>query len=696
MKTKISPSLFKYFQKFLESIRSADQIIMIASAIMIGLLAGICSFFVKILIAYISQFFFGALDYQMVSAIQKMNPWVLIFIPAIGGAFVGPIIFFFAKEAKGHGVPEVMEAVVKREGVIRPRVVLVKAIASSLCIGSGGSTGREGPIVQIGASIGSAVGQMLKLSSNRVKTLLACGAAAGIAATFNAPIAGAIFAVEIILGDFGVSQFSPIVISSVMATVISWQLSGGDFPGFNVITDYQLSSLWELIPYAFLGILAAIFAVLFIKVLYKFEDFFEKIPIPSYIKPIIGGLILGVLAAVQFPKILGTGHESIDSVLRYLEGLEYSLEWTWQTMFILAFMKIISTSLTLGSGGSGGVFAPSLFIGAMLGGGFGLFIQEYSFLQVSQDFPIVTMLVSMGALVAASTQAPITAILIIFELTSYSYPILIPLMLASIISTIFAQKLKKESIYTLKLLRRGVNIESGKELNVLKNIFVKDVMRPSTSYIPSQMKLAELLKYVVQSSHSCFIVLDPQKKIVGSFSLHEFKRKLIGFEKIKDILIASDLVQQKKPIMLKEQDNLSYVMNQFGLVDMDELPVLNPKNKFIGMVWKKDVINIYNREILKSQLATGIADRISSIEYIQTAEVIPGYSIIEIPVPKIFVGQTLIQTNLRAKYDVELILIKVNNPNQKEIFPHGKYQFQNQDRLLLFGNNSKIRLIQNL
>lgn len=715
--------IYKFWNSFIEHIKQADHTFMVGMAIIIGVLGGLGSYAVQLLIEFFQNLFFYQTFFEdqngksLLSHIDQLEWWKLILIPAIGGGIIGPIIYWFAREAKGHGVPEVMNAVVKRDGIIRPRVVFVKAIASSICIGSGGSTGREGPIVQIGASIGSAIGQILQLPSNKIKTLVGCGASAGIAATFNAPIAGALFAVEVILGDFGVAQFSPIVISAVVATLVSHQLISEDqFPTFHVVTDYEMSSLWELFPYALLGIFGALAAIFFTRVLYKSEDLFDEFKLPEYIKPIIGGALLGVVA-IKFPQIMGTGHEAIEKALHFLEsgkGISiwdiswnnldqiFSIEhWPWFVLLSMVFLKVIGTSLTLGSGGSGGIFAPSLFIGAMLGGGFGLLTQGFfkGILANPHAYPVVTMLVAMGAMVSAATHAPITAILIIFELTQYNYGLLLPLMVSSIISTLVARGLMYESIYTLKLLRKGINIEAGREVNVLKSIEVKDVMKFDKAIIPRTMSLEEIMNTIVNIPHTTFVVIGVDGDILGSFTLHDFKRVLADYEEVKSFIIAEDLIAEEM-IFVRESDNLDYTMQQFAINQSDELPVLSDdETQYIGVIWKNDVIKSYNTEILKAEMASGMANRISSIERFKSYEVIPGYSMVEIQVPRKFIGKTLIETDIRQVYSVEVVLIRTYNEEngktvEQRIFPSGVYQFQENDRLLLFGEHRDINKMQ--
>jgi len=333
-----------------------------------------------------------------------------------------------------------MEAVALKGGVIRKRVVFVKTLVSAISISTGGSVGREGPIVQIGSAIGSTLGQLLKVSQDRMRALVGCGAAAGIAATFNAPIAGSMFALEVILGDFGLATFSPIVISSVVATAVSRAFLG-DIPAF-IVPAYELVSAWEFPLYFVLGLFCAAGGVTFTKVLYRIEDLFDDFKFPEYLKALIGGMILGA-GGLFFPQVLGVGYGAIDLALMQ--------KLAWWLFLVLAVVKMLATAITIGSGGSGGIFAPSLFLGAMAGAFFGAVVHQL--------FPGMTAspgaysLVGMGAVVSATTHGPLTAILILFEMTG-NYKIILPLMLSCIVATIFARQLMKESIYTLKLVRR--------------------------------------------------------------------------------------------------------------------------------------------------------------------------------------------------------------------------------------------------
>ncbi|MCW8850410.1 MAG: chloride channel protein, partial [Melioribacteraceae bacterium] len=318
--------------QFVNRAKLTENTFMIIVAIIIGVLVGVAAIGIRALIEAISLISFTGEGSYLENVMNTPWYWIIL-VPAIGGLIVGPLIYFFAPEAKGHGVPEVMQAILLRGGTIRPRVAFVKAIASAITIGTGGSVGREGPIIQIGSSIGSTVGQFFNLPSSRLKTLVGCGAAAGIAAAFNAPIAGALFAVEIILMDFAVAQFSPIVISAVMATVVSHSFEG-KFAAF-IVPAYHYVSPYEIGFYFILGAISGVVSYLFVKVLYFSEEFFdEKFKFPEYLKPVIGGLGIGVIALI-FPQIMGVGYDSINAALHG--------NVIWYIALGLIFIKILAT-----------------------------------------------------------------------------------------------------------------------------------------------------------------------------------------------------------------------------------------------------------------------------------------------------------------------------------------------------------------
>jgi CIC family chloride channel protein len=571
----------------LQTLHASEHTIMAALAAIVGLAAGFGAVGFRHLINFFQTLAYGG-ENDLLELVINLPWYYRVAVPAIGGLIVGPLVYFFAREAKGHGVPEVMEAVALKGGVIRKRVVVVKSLASAISISTGGSVGREGPIVQIGSAIGSVLGQFMKVSADRMRTLVGCGAAAGIAATFNAPIAGSMFALEVILGEFGLATFSPIVISSVVATAVSRAFLG-DIPAF-IVPAYELVSAWELPMYLVLGIFCAVVGVTFTKTLYRIEDLFDGIKFPEYLKGIVGGLILGV-ASLIFPEILGVGYGAIDMALMQ--------QMAWWLLLVLVAVKILATSVTIGSGGSGGIFAPSLFLGAMAGGFFGAVVHQL--------FPGITAspgaysIVGMGAVVSATTHGPLAAILILFEMTG-DYKIILPLMLACIIASIASGQLLRDSIYTLKLARRGIDIKEGKEVNVLKSLFVKDVMNSNVETMPQALTLGKMTEKISKSKFNSFPVLDDQNQLIGILSFKDYSKAIFD-ENLKDLVVAKDLASTDL-VTISLDDNLWTALEKISSKDFAVLPVVSAQtpNKLEGVVSRRDIIGAYNKAVLKKSL----------------------------------------------------------------------------------------------
>jgi len=658
---------------------------MIIVAIIIGVLAGFAAIGIRFLIKEISDFSFQGAGNVLENIISTSWYWILI-IPAIGGLIVGPIIYFFAPEAKGHGVPEVMQAILLKGGNIRPRVAFIKAIASSITIGTGGSVGREGPIIQIGSSIGSMVGQFLRVPSKRMKTLVGCGAAAGIAAAFNAPIAGALFAVEIILMDFAIAQFSPIVISSVIATVVSHTFEG-KFAAFTV-PRYQLVAPQEIVFYFVLGALAGIVSFLFIKLLYWCEDLFDnKLKLPEYINPVIGGLIIGAIALI-FPQIMGVGYDTINNAL-------YG-NLIWYVALALIFIKIIATSITLGSGGSGGIFAPSLFMGAMLGFFFGYGVHSL--------FPDITAtpgayaLVAMGGLVAGTTRAPITAIIIVFELTN-DYNIILPLMITCIISVILSTKLTRESIYTLKLLMRNIGIKEGMDVNIMESIYVKDVLRTDIETIEESENFNQVVNKVLTGKSSEFPVVNKKYNVKGIISIYDVKEHFFEKEELKDLLIAADIANANFETIPLES-NCQVALDKMSRSNLEGLPVITSDNgnRLVGYIWRKDIQDAYQKEIDRMEIASNIASSIVMKDEEKEIHFMEGYTIVEILPPKSFIGKSIRELDIRKKYGVDVLSIKIGKRADAKVkaIPNPNHIFKEDQTIIVAGEIKNINLLKNL
>ncbi len=568
-----------------------------------------------------------------------------IAVPALGGLLVGPLIYFFAREARGHGVPEVMKAVALRGGVIRGRLVAIKALASSLSIGTGGSVGREGPIIQIGSAFGSSLGQWMGLNTAGIRTLVGCGAAAGISATFNAPIAGAIFAAEIIVGHFAVTQFTPIVISSVVATVAS-RFFLGNYPAFKV-PDYQIVSPFELLPYLATGVVAGLVAVAFIRTLSYSELAFERLRMPEYLKAAVGGAMVGIIG-LQLPQVFGVGYTTISLALA---GSLSAI-----TMAALVATKIVATSITIGSGGSGGVFAPSLFLGAMSGGVVGTLVNQY--------FPGATAssgayaLVTMGAVVAATTHAPISAIIIIFELTQ-TIDIIPALMTACVVSSLVSQLLSRDSIYTSKLRRQGVDLGETSDPNVLKSLYVRDVLDDEPEVLTESANFQTILDLVVQSDHSQFFVQNERGGLLGAISLSEVRRLIYEQEALRHLVVARDLVDTRHPSVTPEND-LAVVMQLFSGTRLDELAVVDASDpsRLLGTVSEKDVAEASQHEQQRRDLAGGFSSSMTAVSRGKTVDLGDGFWLREILAPAYMFGRSLAELAIRERTGVQVVLVR--------------------------------------
>jgi CIC family chloride channel protein len=476
--------------------------------IVVGAGAGAGAVLFRYLILWVTELATGRHDYSNAGRVGSphfpgLGIYFVLLVPVIGGLLYGPLIDRFAKEARGHGVPEVMLAVAERGGRISPAVAVVKSLASALCIGTGGSVGREGPIVQIGSALGSTIGQRLRLPESRLRLMVACGAAGGISATFNAPIAGVFFGLEMILRDFATESFGIVVLSSVTADVIG-RAAFGNQP-FLPLPSFTISSGWDYLLYALLGVVAAFVGVAFIRVLYGMEDVFDRWwPGPMWLRPATGGLLLGGLL-LGLPEMYGVGYPV----------LEAGIEGHYHGGFLILLLagKLLAVSLTIAIGGSGGVFAPSLFMGAMLGTAYG---DLAHLLFPGAAGPAGAYgLIGMGAVFAGAARAPITAVLIIFELTG-DYRIVLPLMVAIVLAAGMSNLLSADTIYTLKLRRRGIDLQHSRPTNLMTLLTVRDAMGPVPNPLRQSTPLEQILERFDREDVDALPVVDDTGRYRGT------------------------------------------------------------------------------------------------------------------------------------------------------------------------------------
>jgi CIC family chloride channel protein len=446
--------------------------------------------------------------------------WAVLLVPALGGLAVG----FIRKgwpESRQRGVAEVMAAVQARGGHLRARSSWGHAIISAITVGTGGSTGREGPIAYIGASLGSSVARRFNLALRDVKVLVGCGFAAGIAATFNAPVGGVLLALELIVPEFSTHAFIPLVLASVVAVTLSQVFFGGDatfdVPGFT------MGSPWELLLFVLLGFLCGVGGVFFIRAMGASQRWWERLPVVDWVKPALGGLAVGILGLFMFEAfgqyhLYGTGYASVTAILQ-----GNPLVLTLGVLFVLAILKPIATAITIGSGGGGGVFSAGLFAGAAYGGLMGLLIDT---LFPSLGIDVVSYaLVGMAAFYAATARATLTAIIILAELVN-DYAILVPTMLCAVTADAVSIALSKESIYTVRLSQSGILYDHDKVSSPLDFLQVKDVMSTQVDTLPAAMTVADAHALVLEHGHTGYPVVDAEGKLAGIVTRRDLGRHI--------------------------------------------------------------------------------------------------------------------------------------------------------------------------
>jgi CIC family chloride channel protein len=553
--------------------------LLVVPALLVGTGAGAGAVVFRWLILTASRLFTGVGDYAGVHGhpahpgLAWLGPWFVVLAPAVGGLVYGPLVSLFAREARGHGVPEVMYAVAQRGGRIAGRVAVVKALASAVCIGSGGAVGREGPIVQIGSALGSRIGRFARVPEARLRTLVACGAAAGIAATFNAPIAGVVFALELLLRDFAAEAFGVVVLSAVTASVVG-RAAFGDTPFLN-LPPFTLVSPAEYGLYAVLGLLAGLVGVVFTRILYAVEDVCDWAwRGPEWARPAVGGLLLG-LVLLALPQLYGVGYPVLQAGVegRYVLGF----------LLLLMLGKMVATSLTIGIGGSGGVFAPSLFIGAMAGAAFGDLAHAVA--------PHLTgpvgayALVGMGAVFAGAARAPITAVLIMFELTG-EYTIILPLMLAIVLATAVSHRLSGDTIYTLKLRRRGVDLHAHAGDPRLRTTTVDQVMTPVPPPLVADLPLPQAAQALLGAGHPVLPVTDCGR-LLGVVSARAVSEALAD-DNDTDIATVARLAEM--PPAVAADTPLADALQSLVASDATGIPVVNERHQLVGWLTHQAVL----------------------------------------------------------------------------------------------------------
>ena len=554
------------------------------------------------------------IEHFAVRADPDLMLWLVPVAPAMGGLLAGLVIAFGYGESQGPGVSSVMYAIHRRRSELPLRAGIIKWIASTLTIGSGGSAGAEGPIVTIGSVIGSNIGRLLGTNPQMTATLLGCGAAAGISSVFNAPIAGIFFVLEVMLRDFSMRTFTPIVIASVISAVWTQTLLGND-PLFPVNAEFFAGhgqfTFWEVPNFFLLGILCGACAPAFLRLLGDTERRFARLNLPTWLRPAVGGAILGLIGLIyvmlwhpphNVPQFYGNGYPIIRDLLEpatYVAvdgGSPRAVATLLASLLLLAALKMIATTLTIGSGGSGGLFAPSLLLGAALGGAFGVFIAGLGWFDNVN--PAHYALVGMAAMIAGAMHAPLTGILLVYEITR-SYEIILPLMLAAVISSILARLINRDSVYTASLTQRGVRLGAMSDLTILRRLSVADVTLLSPILVHSNDSAQKLLELSERHSVSDFVVVDDNRNYLGMVTGGDLQEALVHREAIP-LLQVNELQRDDLPTVTP-LDSLDVVLDKFSSHDVQSLPVLAESGggQIIGLITRSRLMKQYQLALAK-------------------------------------------------------------------------------------------------
>jgi len=566
--------------KAVEKLRIGDQTFHILLASTIGGAAALAAAAFLSLIRLAESLFFDSLFPAMGS-----HGHLIFLLPALGGLLIAPLIHFFPSVTEGIGIPSAMESVALRGGVMRLRAVALRTVAAVLTIGSGGSAGRFAPSAVLGAAVGSGVGRFLRVSGERMRSLVGCGAAAAIAAVFNAPIGGVFFALEVLLGDFSAQMFAPIVISSVVATAVSRAFIG-NLLFLEGVPPIRFAGASQVGFCVLLGAACGAAAILFIRTLDSAEGKFSSSGIPRWLRAAVGGGMTGLIA-VKFPQVLGTDIAALG------EAVNGNLPWLLAIW--IAFLKMLATSLSLGSGGSGGIVGPSLFIGGMIGASAGGVLASWIPFHAGTAGGYV--LVGMAAFLAPVIGAPMTAILILFEITG-DYSVILPLLAAVMSSMLVAGRFSRFSLYTLKLHKKGIDLAGGREAGVLKTLHVRDVMQPEVHTIAPTATFADMSRRFLEDPVDYLYTTGEGAELVGVVSFADIWPYLKE-EGLASLVLARDIATAN-PISITPGETLLDALAKFGYKNVSQLPVVTDPHsrKLAGVLRRKDVLEAYRKKLL--------------------------------------------------------------------------------------------------
>lgn len=573
-----------YFTAKIRQILRNNQLILALLAVIIGIIAGLGEVIFQSGIDLFTYLF-----HMGGTRIQELPWWQIVAMPTLGGLIVGLIIHNFFPEKRPQNVADVIEASAVHSGKMKLSTGLKAAFTSVISIGSGGSVGQEGPIVHLGSSLASWCAQLLNLPATLTRTILGCGIAGAVAAAFNAPIAGVFFALEVVIGHYALSAFTPVVIAAVTATMVSrWHY--GDVTSFTIGTDLQVVSPFELPLFALLGIVAAFVALLMTRLIFAMDKAHDKAKVPVWLRPALGGLCVGMIG-VKVPEVMGVGYETTTQALNG--------QLTIGFLGILVVLKIVATTFSIGSRMAGGIFSPSIFTGAVLGGFFGAMMQQAFGFDISE--PAVYAVLGMGAVAGAIMGAPISTILIVFELTG-NYAVTIALMVATGVASTVLAELKIVSFFKSQLKSRGLNLDSGRYTGLMRSIRVEQLLSKNMIVVHKDVTEAALAKALVKAPFGRVWIIGDRKEFIGCIGVEDVTNAMANMNSNNPEFNIVEVLKTDIPFLLLS-DHLRTALNQQELTGHIVIPVVNNKEEmlFEGVIYTHDLLLCYQREIQRAR-----------------------------------------------------------------------------------------------
>jgi CIC family chloride channel protein len=644
-----------------------------------GLVGGFGAILFRWLTHRLTALYTGSEDILL--GVESLRPVFRILMPTLGGLVGGLVAWRYFGEKGPSGISHLIEVVSLGRRTVRMRPALGRVASSLAVISTGGSEGREGPIIQIGAACASALARRWKLSPERVRILTACGMAAGVAGCYNTPIAATLFVLEVVVGSFSMAIFGPAVVSAVVSTLLVRSVLG-DQPVYQV-APFRVESVLEFMPFVAIGLLAGPVSALFVRALSGGKKLFRASKLPAWATMTIGGLIVGSIA-IFLPAVCGNGFEATD---RILHGNP-----TLSALVILFVGKGVATTATIGSGGVGGVFTPSLMLGATVGGAVARLMQLV--------FPHLAApvggyaLLGMGGLMAGVTRAPLLAVIMIFELTQNT-AVLVPMMLVSVLAVTSARIFQKDSIYIASLRSAGIVWEKTAEATGIASLRVSDVMRRDVTLIPRTTPLSEVVAAFLRSRSLFLYVGDEERRLLGVIDIHDIKESFPERE-ISGLVLAADLVT---PIpFVTPEEPLTSVNEKLWFRDVGQLPVVvsaeNPV--FLGIVTRRDVLGAFDSEVLRrSHLLARVrtlGEEGGEVDYLELPE---NSRLLEVDVPAAIEGRTVAEAELRSRYGVSILAIRrTTREGERRFVPAPTDRFQHGDVLVLLGSEGAIARVK--